>query len=147
MMFDELDGRERQVMQPHMGSCEDCQTEQRETKRIFMVVQTAVRSGGWVPDHFTETVMSKLPERTGRRLRHDRLNHRLMRRTMQMAASILVGTLLVGLYVVYYDHLPHFAQAASRIGNGRDIFGEHAVRIYHPPSPVTAKAPPVTHGH
>jgi len=147
MMFDELDGRERQVMQPHMGSCADCQAEQRETKRIFMVVQTAVRSGGWVPDHFTETVMAKLPERSGRRLRHDRLNHRLMRKTMQMAASILVGTLLVGLYVVYYDHLPHFAQAAGRMGNGRDIFGEHAVRIFHPNSSTSAKSSTSARSH
>ena len=132
MMFDELDGRERQIMAPHMGSCNDCQTEQQETRRVFSVVFFVVRSGGWVPDRFTETMMAKLPDRTGRRLRHDRMNHRLMRKTVQMAATVLIGTLLFGLYVVYYDHLPHFAQAANRIGHGRDIFGERATRIYHP---------------
>lgn len=112
MMFDELDGRERQVMQPHMGSCADCQAEEHASKRIFMVVQTAVRSGGWVPDRFTDNVVAKLPAPRGKRLRHDPMNLRLLNRMTQMAASVLLGVTFVGLYVIYYDHLPHFGKAS-----------------------------------
>jgi hypothetical protein len=131
-MFDELDGRERQIMQPHMGSCVDCQAEQRSTQRVFMVVQTAVRSGGWVPDHFTETVISKLPPRSGKRMRHDPMNLRLMRHVLQMVVSVLVGVSVVGMYVVFYDHLPHVAPAAESSNHKWNIFFKHSIYVYVP---------------
>lgn len=138
MMFGELDERELQVMRPHMGNCGACQAEEIAMKRMFAVVRTAVRSGGWVPDHFTDTVLSKLRPRTGKRLRHDPLNLRLFRRMVRLAACVLAGVSLVGVYVIGYDHLPHFTPARTL----EHALVLHSVRI-HPPVTVKLRNPQV----
>jgi hypothetical protein len=109
LMFNELSERELEIIQPHLSSCRNCIAEQDSFRKTFAVVQTVVRSGGWVPDQFSHIVTEKLAPRTGRRLKHDRLNAILARKVIRMAVIVLVGVMVVGLFVIYSDHLfPHW---------------------------------------